>query len=1035
MADTFSLEDAIKPAPLPTTGNNDVSLIAKPFTLEEAMAPPKEAPGFLERAGKFVDETYKSVTDGHEKRGIATNVAAGGNETLAKILGAPVDVGAHLIMPTLWNEMPNDKKELLRQEHPTQAAFMDTLSRAASSPYGGSDFFKKMMGLVGANPDDVKAQTTGEKIGRAAGEGAASMAVPGLGAEVLLAKGARSVSAGVGATGTDIAAATLARTNAQSNAFGNEALNILKGSGVAGNAIIGATSGVGSEVAQEHAPDALKPTAALLGGVGGGLAGAGVVQGTKSLAATVQGLIEAATEPAELRAARAIEGKATDPAALRTALDNQAEAPDLVAGSKPTTFQATGDLGVGALERKVAASETGVAPFAARREEQNAARLAALDKLADPQADASVVTDYVKSRLQELTDQHAANVATAAHGVAATLAKAGGESFDNPSAYGEALRDPLSAIHQNAKDATSALWSAINPNKAAIVNVTPLKQETSQLVKSIEGLARKPDGEELAIHADIANLGDETTFGNLIALRSRLTDAMRDARKDGNGQAGRRLDIVLRSVDNNIQEAAANWAADPDQRVGLISRLQNEAKDWMARRADERKAGVISGPGFESGDGTVAPVGAGRVPAISGGEGEAGGQFGVPARNQGLPEADVPRLTQDEVERLATARAATKDMKNTYESGTVGDVLASGTQYGSFKMTASNVAKNLFDNPERLQAFVAAAKDNPEALAPMRDYAAFSLRQAAVKDGMLSPAKYQAWMDDHAYALRQFPDLAPKFAGVKTAQATMDAALGAQKQALTEFQTGALKNFLGGQDPVQAAGRALSNPGKFTELVGQVGKDPTILAGLQRAVVDFMMSKATSTAEAGTSGLPQINAATLQKLFLQNKTSLSSLFSKEELDTMEKITIDLQRANRSIAAVRIPGGSNTAQDTSGRGLSILQDVMQKYGGKAVGAAAGTAAGGPMGAGAGFLIGAAGDAIMAARMSSIDKAITEMMLDPKMAQAWLAKVPKGSGESALASFGRQLRAITAVQVTRAMADEAGREEAATAPKER
>ena len=294
-------------------------------------------------------------------------------------------------------------------------------------PFGNADTVKKLMGTVGANPDDVKAVTPGEHVARAAGEGAVSMAIPGIGAEALLAR-ASTVDGAITA-----------------------ALSMVRGTGTASNAALGAATGAAGEGAAEAAPESLKPTARLLGGLAGGVGAAGAMAGGKAATGAVRDAYQVVMEPAEMRAARTISSRATEPGKFGQDVAEAAEAPQLVPGSTPTTFQATGDLGVGGLEREVAASPKGGPAFAARRGEQNAARLEALGDLADPAADSQVVTDYVRSRLAAITEEHANNVASATRGVADTLAQAGGQHFDNPAAYGEALQVPLSGLHQKRK--------------------------------------------------------------------------------------------------------------------------------------------------------------------------------------------------------------------------------------------------------------------------------------------------------------------------------------------------------------------------------------------------------------------------------------------------------------------------------------------------------------------------------------------------------------------------------------------------------
>ncbi len=1117
----------------------------------------------------------------------AMRPAVGASRFMAAAVGAPLDAASWLVNNAPGTLLVNKGAEALGFNAPIPKI-----------PAVAEDFVKKHILL--ANPDDVRpAETRTGRLLEAAGEGAASMLVPGLGAEAAIAR------AGGKAPGM-IASA-------------------LRGSGAASNTAMGAASGAGGEAAAEAVPEPWQPTARLLGSTAaGGFTAAVTAAADRAATGALDWAGRLFGETPEVAAARHIEARAANPEKFRADLSNVTAGegpplqknpdgtfpapplrdPELVPGSQPTTFQATGDLGVGGLERDVAArnnqnaarfadrradqnrarvdalgtladptADSGavtdyaksglqnltdyhaaqVAAARARQEEQAAAHLEALGRLTDPAADASAVTNYVRARLQGLTADHSARVATAAQGVADRLAQAGGGTFDNPAAYGDALRAPLAALNQGAKDAERALWRAIDPDMSAPVGAAPLKQLAAEATGALPATAKPPEGEEASILSAIKGLGETTDFGSMVALRSRLTDAIREERRNGAPTVLRRLTMLLDNVDDTLAATAGDIASDPARRQAVVTSLQREATTWQSTAANEQRAGIEAGGGVRLRDEGVAAPQASGVPPAPGGQGQARGQPGVPAGDQGLPEAGG--IPPEVAERYGAARTATRERNQTYGSGPVGSVLAPGAQYGSFKTTASNVAKNLFDSPERLDAFVAAAKGDPAALAPMQDYAAFSLRQAAVKDGMLSPAKYQQWMDDHGYALRQFPELRGRFANVRSAQASLDEALGAQKQALADYQTGAVAKIVDGRDPVQVVGRALGDsaqfadlvdrvrpdpaataglkraavdylmsrsltaardgaapeinvpalqktfiqnrktlsnlfdeseldniarvttelqsaghnagaavesalgaqkqaltdyqtgalkpflgdrtinqavetalksPEQFKTLVAEVGKDPEAFAGLKRAVVDFITSKAEGTAEAGTSGLPQINAATLQKLYLQNRKTLqnSALFTRDELDNLAAVTADLQRANRSIVAVKIPGGSNTAQDTGGRSLSMFQHVMQQYGGKAVGAATGTVTGGPIGTGAGFLAGAALDAMRAARVDAIDKAIAEMMLSPKMAATWLAKVPSAPERSA-DTFARQLRAVTANQVAQGIDEETRR----------
>src|SRR3981081_3221577 len=79
---------------------------------------------------------------------------------------------------------------------------------------------------------------------------------------------------------------------------------------------------------------------------------------------------------------------ASDPAALEQSLSGSQ--PPLVPGSMPTTYQATGDQGIGRLQ-----STLPQGPLEARASEQNAARVGALQTLA-PDAQPGAVRDLLQ---------------------------------------------------------------------------------------------------------------------------------------------------------------------------------------------------------------------------------------------------------------------------------------------------------------------------------------------------------------------------------------------------------------------------------------------------------------------------------------------------------------------------------------------------------------------------------------------------------------------------------------------------------------
>src|SRR6185436_11674527 len=119
----------------------------------------------------------------------------------------------------------------------------------------------------------------------------------------------------------------------------------------------------------------------VVGSFAGGGLGAIAAEGPKGVA-QVAGAAKRAAEPLtaggqERSAARTLAERATSPQAALEQLDTAPR--ELVPGSRPTTFQATGDPGLGQLEREVATKSP--EEFQTRRGEQNAARVGALEQL------------------------------------------------------------------------------------------------------------------------------------------------------------------------------------------------------------------------------------------------------------------------------------------------------------------------------------------------------------------------------------------------------------------------------------------------------------------------------------------------------------------------------------------------------------------------------------------------------------------------------------------------------------------------------
>jgi hypothetical protein len=202
-------------------------------------------------AGLFTAPADTSVPVDTRKTGYVTNLAAGGNAQIAGALGLPVDLATGAINLGIRGVNAGARAlgvgpgqtlgGLVTGEQPPD------LLPPITDPVGGSGTFKRAMGVIDANPDDVRPANIGQEIARGIGGGIVSAMIPG------------GVVPG------------LVRAGAIESATAPAVLEALGGL-TPKNALLGGTSGGASEAAASAVRDKWKP----LAGLAGGLAGVGV---------------------------------------------------------------------------------------------------------------------------------------------------------------------------------------------------------------------------------------------------------------------------------------------------------------------------------------------------------------------------------------------------------------------------------------------------------------------------------------------------------------------------------------------------------------------------------------------------------------------------------------------------------------------------------------------------------------------------------------------------------------------------------------
>lgn len=933
--------------------------------------------------------------------GVAMNSTAGLNEGVYGLAGLPIDLAA------------GGMNLGIRGLNAVAGTDIPTIDE----PIGGSRSIGRAMGAIRPelDPANTEANTTGERIARGAGQGVAGTVLPA---------GAVGAAQRAGVAVSPLLEAMAGRSGVSLSA-------------TAGDAIAGGAAGAGSAAAMEAAPDQYDPLAGVAGDIVGGGLGA-VATGIPGLMREGGRLAARAAEPftaggQQQRAGRALREGASDPQAI---LDADPAASVVVPGSQPTTGQLTGDMGVLAMER--ASQSRFPAEFNQRRADQNTARVAALEGI-QPKGAPEKVAQSVRSFLRSIDDETETALGAAMEAARKSTARVGAGM--RPEEAGAAVRASLETARATAKERERSLWSAVDPDGTLALQPARVRAQAADIVMGLPASARPPTGEEAAILDVLGRYGDVVPFGEVTALSSRLKAEMRSERMaNGESPAYRRLAQLNGALQQDLDAVVAGKARYEAREVAegrlapedtLMARAQQWSDEWYARKAEAGNvatgsAGANAGGGSTSisgprGTARQAGNGLGNAPGDPRLSGDAGGaNFDGAAR-----------------ERLSEANAATRERAQTFDNSTLGPIRRRPATNAPYDMPSAVVPSRIFfGRPQSAEAIgrYGQAVGPEQAMATVEPYAVDQARRAALNDdGTFDPLKLDRWRRQHQDALRAFPELDARLADAGRAAETMAEVAVTRRQAKEAAQKGTLGKFVGIESPEEVTrtvgalfGRQ-DGPTQLRNLKRAIGDDKDAQEGLRKALADHITGRLIGNTEVGTSGQAAIKGDQFQTFVRQNAPLLRVVFSPEELRAMEAVALDIQRSNRSLNAVRIPGQSNTAQDMlavqSGDGASsILAKVLGQaiVPGGAAGGGVGFAVGSPstMAAGAGAVL---YGAMRQMGLQKVDELVRDALLDPRKAKILLETTRPGDQAKEL-DLARRFRAASLASGAMSASDE-------------
>lgn len=727
---------------------------------------------------------------------------------------------------------------------------------------------------------------------------------------------------------------------------------------------------------------------------------------------------------AEKQAGQVIAANASDLPAVRASIAGGAD--EIVPGSTPTTFQQTGDVGLGSLERATATQNPGA--FATVRGDQNAARVVSLSTIqagADPQD----VAAALKANFDATDAQTAAHVNQLTQAAQASAAAIGGTLA--PESYGAVIRDAVTTAEDATRQREGALWQAVDPDGTLTGNVGATKTAATDIASSVASTAKPMSGEEGAIFDTASNLPAVAPLSDLVALRSRVSTEMRNELvTNGRSPTYARLAQLRGAIEGNLSSTIADQVATDDAAVkagtmpadASISAKVKSVLDGWDQQAVQARTGTggsdSSGPG----------VATGSVSSLGGAGSAPGRGPGVVAGNPGVPSG--PTVDADATARLAAANTATKERAGTFGVNPVSNITATAGAKGQFRLADGSVPGAVFKPGAAaftgVQRVVKAG--GPDALGAIQDYAAMSLRRAAMNDdGTLDPAKFARWQAQHTDALRALPAAtSARFATAAKASEALAEAATNRALAIKNAQAGAIGKILKlpeGQPVGPVIGQILegrTGEADMASLAKATAGNADARAGLRQAVADHIVSKYLGNTEAGTSGVDQIRSDQFQSFAKKSGGALAQVFTPHEVANIQAIGADLHRANRSVTAVKLPGSPGTAQDLvgvakhGGAGGFIGNRVVDLLG---ILIGHHLHIGGGIGESIGLGAAEAVNALRQAGISRVDQLVTRAMIDPNVARVLLSKVPGGMSDARTAAVisGRGKALMTALQV--------------------
>ena len=705
---------------------------------------------------------------------------------------------------------------------------------------------------------------------------------------------------------------------------------------LAGNAAVGTSSGTGAYIGSKFTPD--NPQAgAFWGSLVGGLtpAGLGAAAAKLELPNALAESVPMTKGMQERYAANKITQFSPDAAEeIKNAPPQQ-----VLPGSSRSAAQASQSPHLARLESALQENGYGQS-LQAQQLAQGTARAKAITGLAPQDAEAAHLTGGVQDQFARDT-QNAESIQNVAEqsreaAINTPLGKGNFTSVANaPDAQqaGAAFRTPMSAGDKEAQARTQRLYKGLD-DRNPVLNMSPLADASQQINAKIAAAGLQnvsPTEATMYQRAQTMAKQPGVPWQMVNGFRTELNQAI-NGEVDQFGRAlpsQKRLMALKSATDDAINSASYREIEQNPDAFG--SQLAADAQAWKAARTSNAQqtavntgrpddfaqgnAGIRADAGGTSGAGAAlgaTGADAGRFPGAAGVNGVAEGRASGSLN---------PAWTQDDADQYRAALKSHAQRMGLYWNKYMGKILATDPG-GDFRIPDEAVVKHIMPggvNSRKAALLVKAiAKERPEVLDGYGQAVALNLRQAAVKDGMnVDPKALKKWQENNAGMLSVFPDMAARVKDIQGAQAMVDMAAQAKRDALDKYQHKAIQSVLSGDDPKVAMQTVLrGSPQQARDFMNTV-KDPDAKAGAQKAMVEHLTDLMTrpTVGENAEANVRSLDAVLRDPRKIQ---IISNVLGPQSVPILQNVARDWRETNTASIRRNPTFGSPTAHNLTAR---------------------------------------------------------------------------------------------------------------------